>query len=177
MRVFPALALATGIAAGLTSGQASALEACPMERAVYALQGAPDYRLEFRPDAEMSELSRTASPTIYFDVIGTMRHQSGAEFASFMFYVPSSSMRKGQAASVTASDYLGEAVFPAYAFREGIEMSGMRWSGEPAPSAIIIAGAAEALGMVLPEDGNTDAPDFQLRHRMPEAPWILTECR
>ncbi|MFA7637998.1 MAG: hypothetical protein WCY02_01685 [Parvibaculum sp.] len=51
MRFLPAIALATGIAAALTSGPVIAADACPMERAVYNAAGTSSVTLHFEPDS------------------------------------------------------------------------------------------------------------------------------
>lgn len=57
MRFLPALALAAlTSAAALASGPASALEACPMERAVYTAKEAPEYRMEFKADPSIHNM-------------------------------------------------------------------------------------------------------------------------
>lgn len=184
MRFLPAIALATGIAAALTSAPAIAAEACPMERAIYTLKEAPDYRLEFRFDKEMAEVARTASPTVYYDVLATMKHRSGIELAEFMFYNPSSSGSKTQTAAVTSSRYIVEkreelptmtfpTGFPVIGLTQDFASTGVHYSNDAAPPALIIPGVASALTFA----SSYDDPDHEVVYRMPEGAWILTECR
>lgn len=61
MRFLPALALATGIAAGLMSAPASAAETCPIGRAVYEAKEAPAYRMTFGHGYDVSAISGAAA--------------------------------------------------------------------------------------------------------------------
>lgn len=172
MRIFPALALA---AITLASAPVAAQEACPMERAVYALKAAPNYQLEFRFDPEMAEVARTASPTVYYDVAATMRHQSSLALVDFMFYSPSSSSAKTQTAAVTSSPYLGDdtQAFSVFGLNDDFGTTGIGHSGTEAPPTLILPGVAYALAL----HSGYGSPEHEATYNMPEGAWILTECR
>ncbi|MCW5728161.1 hypothetical protein [Parvibaculum sp.] len=177
-------AAALALTAALASGPASAAETCPMQRAIYTLKDAPDYQLEFRFDTEMAEVARTASPTIYYDVVATMRHRSGLDIAEFMFYSPSSSGSKTQTAAVTSSRYIVEkreglptmtfpTAFPLIGLTKDFSTDGVRYSDSAAPPALIVPGVAHALTFAT---AFAD-PDHEVVNRMPEGAWVLSGCR
>lgn len=178
------LATALALAVVLASGPAIAAETCPMGRAIYALKDAPDYRLEFQFDREMAEIASTASPTIYYDVVATMRHRGGLNLAEMMFYSPSSSGSKTQTAAVTSSRYIVEkrenlptmtfpTTFPVIGLNKDFSSDGVRYARDAAPPALIIPGVAYALTFATAHD----TPDHDVLYRMPEGAWILAECR
>ncbi|MFN4231346.1 hypothetical protein [Parvibaculum sp.] len=172
MRILAALALT---AATLASAPVAASEPCEMGRAIYTLKEAPGFRLEFRPDREMQEVARTASPTIYSDVRASMRVRRGPEIAEFVFYAPSYSTAKTQVASVTSSRYLENKPFPVIALNADFSRAGIPYNEGAAPAALLIPGLAEGLAAAsasLPE-GNARSTLYG----MPEGAWILSACR
>ncbi|PKQ07302.1 MAG: hypothetical protein CVT72_03735 [Alphaproteobacteria bacterium HGW-Alphaproteobacteria-11] len=165
MRFLPALAIATGIAAGLTSGPASAQQGCPLKNATYASAEAPTFTMTFRADRD----SQTGtSAAIAERGRWLSRHLVDLSFTYSLGY--SVTYATGSSPMIDGSP--GDAPLGSriVAMTRDFRNASIASPDGAAPYAIIIPDIGQQLYNATKHD-----PDRQTS--IPEGAWILSRCR